>query len=74
MTDDTKFVRDGPVLENHHPLDNQWESNGLKNENEHPAGVAPPCRPPPAGCSEFPIHAFHHRTAPTGFMEGGHVP
>ena len=29
-----------------------------KNENEHPTGVAPPCRPPPAGCSEFPSHAF----------------
>ena len=35
----------------------QWESNE-KNMNEHPAGVAPPCRPPPAGCSEFPSHAF----------------
>ena len=46
----------------------------LKINHEHPAGVAPPCRPPPAGCSEFPIHAVHHRTAPTGFMEFGHVP
>ena len=45
-----------------------------KNENEHPAGVAPPCRPPPAGCSEFPIHALHHRAAPTRFMEGRHMP
>ena len=36
----------------------QWESNGNKMETEHPAGVAPPCRPPPAGCSEFPPVAF----------------
>ena len=36
----------------------QWESIERKNKNEHPAGVAPPCRPPPAGCSEFPPVAF----------------
>ena len=36
-------------------------SNGnlmKKMRNEHPAGVAPPCRPPPAGCSEFPSCDF----------------
>ena len=50
-------------------------SNGnlmKKMRNEHPAGVAPPCRPPPTGCSEFPSHAFSYGTAPTGFMEGGY--
>ena len=37
----------------------QWDSNWMnKLRNEHPAGVAPPCRPPPAGCSEFPSRAF----------------
>ena len=73
MIDDTKFVRDGPALENHHTLEDPMGIYGLKKNHEHPAVVAPPCRPPPAGCSEFPIHAFHHGTAPTGFMEGGHV-
>ena len=43
------------------------------NKNEHPAGVAPPCRPPPAGCSEIPSRASWYGTAPTGFMEDGHM-
>ena len=51
----------------------QWESIERKNINEHSAGVAPPCRPPPAGCSKFPSYTVYLSTAPTGFMEGGHV-
>ena len=68
MIDDTKFIRNLRVT-----LSRFRSESNEKNKNEHPAGVAPPCRPPPAGCSEFPSHAVHDSTAPTGLMEGGHV-
>ena len=48
-----------PCMIGHH-LIGVWKEKGnqKKNKNEHPAGVAPPCRPPPAGCSKFPSCAF----------------
>ena len=74
MIDDTKFVRNGPAFENHHTLNGP--TGNLLNEKvrmniqqgwRHHADL------PLRGGSKFPSYAFHHRTAPTGFMEVGHV-